>query len=95
MQTKRNIFLWALYDFANSLVSIVFFLYFAQWIVVGRGTPDIYFNLTFTASAFLLLLTAPIAGLLLDKHYRRIAGLRVTTPHLSTLYFVCCLDDFK
>ena len=47
MQTKKNVFLWALYDFANSLVSIVFFLYFAQWLVIDQGVADIWFNLTF------------------------------------------------
>lgn len=43
MQNKKNVFLWALYDFANSIISIVFFLYFAQWIVVDRGVLDFYF----------------------------------------------------
>jgi hypothetical protein len=55
MQTKKNVFLWTLYDFANSLVSIVFFLYFAQWIVIDKGIEDIYFNLAFTVSAIFLL----------------------------------------
>ena len=59
METKKNVFLWILYDFANSLVSIVFFLYFAQWIVIDRGISDLHFNLTFTISALLLLFTAP------------------------------------
>jgi UMF1 family MFS transporter len=89
MQTKKNIFLWTLYDFANSLVSIVFFLYFAQWIVIDRGLPDLWFNLTFTFSTILLILTAPFAGILLDKHLRRITGLRVTTVLTAILYAVC------
>lgn len=92
MDTKRNIFLWIMYDFANSLVSIVFFLYFAQWIVVDRGMPDIYFNLTFTIAAVLLLITAPITGFLLDKHFRRITGLRYSTLVTALLYGVCALS---
>ncbi len=91
MDTKKNIFLWALYDFANSLVSIVFFLYFAQWIVVDQGFPDIYFNLTFTISAVLLLFTAPITGFVLDKHFRRITGLRYTTVGTFIFYLCCAL----
>jgi UMF1 family MFS transporter len=91
MDTKRNIFLWVLYDFANSLVSIVFFLYFAQWIVVDRGLPDIYFNLTFTVSAVLLLFTVPITGFLLDKYFRRITGLRYTTIGTALLYGTCAV----
>src|SRR3989338_538210 len=92
MNTKQNVFLWVLYDFANSLVAIVFFLYFAQWIVVDRGLPDIYFNLTFTISAVLLLFTVPVTGFLLDKYFRRIMGLRYTTFATSLLYGICALS---
>jgi len=91
MDTRRNIFLWVSYDFANSLVSIVFFLYFAQWIVIDRGIADIYFNLTFTISALFLLFTAPITGFLLDKYFRRITGLRYATIATSLLYGTCAL----
>jgi UMF1 family MFS transporter len=89
VDTKRNIFLWILYDFANSIVSIVFFLYFAQWIVIDQGVSDFYFNLTFTISALLLLLTVPITGHLLDKFLRRITGLRYATI-LTTLFYGLC-----
>ncbi|MEK6800478.1 MAG: MFS transporter, partial [Nanoarchaeota archaeon] len=91
MNTKKNIFLWVLYDFANSLVSIVFFLYFAQWIVIDRGISDLYFNLTFTISALLLLFTVPITGTLLDKYLRRITGLRYTTVLTAIFYGICAL----
>ncbi len=89
MQTKRNIFLWTLYDFANSIVSIVFFLYFAQWLVIDKGVSDLYFNLTFTVSALLLLFTVPLTGSLLDSSWRRIAGLRYTTIFTVLLYGLC------
>src|SRR3989344_5617281 len=92
MQSKRNIFLWALYDFANSLVMIVFFLYFAQWIVIDKGVPDIYFNLTFTISALLLLLTVPFTGSMLDKSMRRITGLRYSTIGTAILYGLCSIN---
>ncbi len=91
MDTKKNIFLWILYDFANSLVSIVFFLYFAQWIVIDRGISDLSFNLTFTISAILLLFTVPITGTVLDKHLRRIIGLRYTTILTTVFYGICAL----
>src|SRR3989344_4856482 len=91
MQNNRNIFLWTLYDFANSLVSIVLFLYFAQWIVVDKGISDLNFNLTFTLSAFLLLLTIPITGVLLDKAWRRITGLRYATIATFFLYGTCAI----
>src|SRR3989344_1882269 len=91
MDTKRNVFLWVLYDFANSIVSIVFFLYFAQWIVVNKGVPDLYFNLTFTISAILLLFTVPLTGTLLDKFLRRITGLRYATIFTAIFYGACAL----
>lgn len=86
MQTRSNTFLWVTYDFANSIVMIVFFLYFAQWIVVDRGISDFYFNLTFTISALLLLLTAPLFGVVLDKFLRRITGLRYSTIFTALFY---------
>jgi len=89
MQTKKNVFLWTLYDFANSLVSIVFFLYFAQWIVIDKGIADIYFNLAFTVSSILLLFTAPLSGILLDRFLRRITGLRYTTILTVIFYSIC------
>ena len=46
--SKKNIFFWTLYDFANSIVAIVFFLYFSQWLVVDKGVPDFWYNMIFT-----------------------------------------------
>ena len=89
MQTKTNVFLWALYDFANSIVSIVFFLYFAQWVVIDKGVSDFYFNLTFTISALLLFCTVPLTGSLLDKSLRRITGLRCATALTAILLGTC------
>ena len=89
MNTRKNLILWVLYDFANSIVSIVFFLYFSQWIVIDRGVADIWFNLTFTASAILLLLTVPTTGVLLDRYWRRISGLRYTTLGTVMFYGLC------
>ncbi len=92
MQTSRHVFLWVLYDFANSLVSIVFFLYFAQWIVIEQGFSDFAFNITFTIAAFLLLFTVPVSGYLLDKCVRRIIGLRYTTMFTVLFYGLCSLS---
>ena len=89
MNTKKNIFLWTLYDFANSVILIVFFLYFAQLIVIDKGIPDLYFNLTFTISTLLLLFSVPITGFLLDQYARRIVGLRYTTILTAISYGLC------
>lgn len=89
MQTKKNIFLWILYDFANSIVSVVFFLYFAQWLVIEQGVSDLYFNLAFTITAILLFFTVPLTGSVLDKSLRRLTGLRYTTT-LTVLFYTTC-----
>ncbi len=91
MSDKKNIFLWVLYDFANSIVSIVFFLYFSQWIVIDQEVADIWFNITFTISAVLLLFTVPTTGVLLDKYWRRITGLRYTTLGTAVFYGICSI----
>ena len=95
MNKKRNIFLWTLYDFANSLVMVVFFLYFAQLIVIDRGISDFYYNLTFTISAALLLLTVPFTGALLDKSWRRIIGLRYTTIFSAVFFGLCAISSIS
>ena len=82
---RRNVFLWVLYDFANSFTYIAFFLYFSQWIVVDCGISDVWFNLCLAISSFFLLLTAPFIGVMLDKKWRNITGLRLST--LATIIF--------
>ncbi|HEY0908085.1 MAG TPA: MFS transporter [Candidatus Paceibacterota bacterium] len=76
---KRNIFLWALYDFANSIVIIAFFLYFSQWYITEQGIADIWYNFIFTCTAILLLCTVPFVGKALDTGVRKLPGLRLTT----------------
>lgn len=76
---KKNIFLWSLYDFANSIAVIVFFLYFSQWLVIDNGVADIWYNLIFVGSTALLLLTAPVVGSIADKIGVKLPFLIVTT----------------
>ena len=92
MQTRKNILLWVLYDFANSIVSIVFFLYFAQWVVIEEGVADFYFNLTFTVAALLLLFTVPVTGTMLDSFLSRIKGLRFATLCTVFFYSLCAVS---
>lgn len=68
---RRNIFFWTLYDFANSIVIVVFFLYFSQWLVVDKGISDLWYNLTFSIGSLLLLLTAPVLGSIADRTGRQ------------------------
>lgn len=76
---KKNIFYWALYDFANSIAVIVFFLYFSQWLVIDNKVADIWYNLIFVGSTVLLLLTAPVVGSIADKIGVKLPFLTITT----------------
>ena len=84
---KKNIFLWTLYDFANSIVSIVFFLYFSQWLVVDNGVADFWYNMIFTVASVLLLVTAPVLGSIADKTGRQQSFLNKTTI-LALIFFL-------
>ena len=76
---KKNIFLWALYDFANSISLIVFFVYFSEWLVVDNKVEDIWYNLIFVGSSILLIFTAPILAAIADKNGQRMLFLQVLT----------------
>lgn len=83
---KKNIYLWALYDFANSIIMIVFLFYFSQWLVVDSHEPDWWFNATLIISSILFILTAPVIGQRLDTTKRKKYGLRVSTVIMFLLY---------
>lgn len=59
---KRHIFIWSLYDFANSLVFITFLLYFSKWLVVNQGLSDWWYNATFIIGSIGLIFFAPWLG---------------------------------
>lgn len=81
---KKNIFLWALYDFASSIVCVVFYLYFSQWLVVDKGVSDFWYNMLFAIGSALLLITAPILGGIAD----RTGGQKRYLNHITILTFV-------
>ncbi len=85
---KKRIFIWSLYDFANSIVMIAFFLYFSQWLVIDRGISDFWFNLTLTISGILYLAIGPILGSIADKSGDKTTGIRVTTLVSGSLYLI-------
>ncbi len=89
MQNKKQIFYWALYDFANAIVMIVFFLYFTQWMVVDKHLSDLGFNMIFVGSSILLLLTAPILSSIADKWNNRLIFIRPITVGAFVGYLIC------
>lgn len=76
---KRKLFLWAMYDFANSIVYITFVLYFAVWIVVDAGLSDFWYNAIFAIATIALLLTAPLLAARTDRHGGRKKFLNIAT----------------
>lgn len=83
---KHTVALWAFYDFANSIVVVVFLLYFSQWLVVDHGVADIWYNLIFVISSLLLVLTAPITAYIADRRTIKMPYLRLLT--LSEFLFL-------
>lgn len=76
---RRQVFIWSLYDFANSFALAVFGLYFSDWLVVQHQVSDLKFNMIFIVSSLLLLFTAPLAGVLIDKVGVKLPSLRIVT----------------
>jgi len=76
---KKQLFLWSLYDFANSIVYINFILYFAQWIVVDAGLSDFGYNAIFAITTVILLFTAPSLAAYTDVKGGRKRWLNIST----------------
>lgn len=77
---KKQIFLWSLYDFANSIVMMAFLFYFSQWLVIERGAPAWWYNLALIFSSILFLITAPSISFKIDSNkILKINGLRFWT----------------
>lgn len=77
---KKNIFLWGLYDFANTpLTAAIGGLYLAQWVVLDNHLDDIWFSGVFVAVTIALLVTSPFLGAWSDKIGQRMPFLKVTT----------------
>ncbi len=88
---RKNIFLWALYDFSNSIVAVVFFLYFSQWLVVDMGVSDTWYNMLFIFATILLIFTAPIVSILADKSGKSFQFLRISTVIVWVLFILLSL----
>ena len=84
--SKKTVLLWASYDFANSIAIAAFLLHFPQWLVVDQHVSDLWYNLIFVASSALLVLTAPLVSLVVDRSGLKMKSLRLTT--IAELFFL-------
>jgi len=82
---KREIFGWAMYDFANSsyttvVISVVYSAFFVGYIVPDTGGPrDSYWAIAILLSTILSLVLAPLAGAICDYSGKKKIYLLMTT----------------
>lgn len=81
---RREVFGWALYDFANSgyttvVLTAVFSAYFVSGVVGDAAIGTVWWSLTLSASHLLVMLTMPFIGAWADEHHARRRLLWVTT----------------
>jgi len=88
---KKKIFLWSLFDFANSIVFINFLIYFSQWLVIDGGLSDFWYNAIFAIATLLLFFSAPILAAYTDKHGGRKYFLNIATICTALSYGLAAL----
>src|SRR4030066_1532697 len=64
---SREIWGWAIYDFANTIFSMnILTLYFAGWVILDHGLEDIWYSVAFSSSMFLVAVSLPALGAISD-----------------------------
>ncbi len=81
---RREVFGWALYDFANSgyttvVLTAVFSAYFVSGVVGDATLGTLWWTLTLSASHFFVMITMPFMGAWADQHQTRRRLLWLTT----------------
>jgi MFS-type transporter involved in bile tolerance (Atg22 family) len=84
---RRRIWLWAFYDFANSLAFVSVMFYFSLWFVSEKGVSDTWISIAVAFSTVLMLFTLPFLGHLSDRLRRRM-------PFLTVFTILCALSLF-
>ena len=82
--TKKDIFFWALYDFANSIAYVGFIFYFGLWLVSDMGASDTWLSGAVALSTVLLLFTLPVLGHLSDRIRKRMPFLDRKSTRLNS-----------
>lgn len=78
-KSKKDIWLWAFYDFGNSLGFINVSFYFALWFVADKKAPDFWISIAVALATVLMLFTTPVFGKMSDKMGKRMPFLKVFT----------------
>ncbi|MBI3627018.1 MFS transporter [Candidatus Uhrbacteria bacterium] len=69
--SSKAVWLWSLYDLANSLAFANVSFYFSLWLVRDKHISDIWVSLPAAISTIALILTVPYLGFLSDRLGRR------------------------
>lgn len=69
---KSQIALWALYDFAITILELNVALYFSEWLVIDNGVSELAYGSAIAVSIVLALFILPVLGLLSDRDKRRL-----------------------
>ncbi|MBI5139889.1 MAG: MFS transporter [Candidatus Vogelbacteria bacterium] len=63
----RELLVWYLYDCANSFVTIVFTLYFSQWVIVDNKLTDLWLSVPFVIVTLILVFLSTHVGAIGDR----------------------------
>lgn len=81
---RKDVISWSLYDFANTMYSIIILsLYFKRWVVEDLGRDGLYYDVAFSASMLLSGLIMPALGAISDHSQKKKMFLLLFT-------FCCC-----
>jgi len=82
---RKDVISWSLYDFANTMYSIIILsLYFKRWVVEDLGRDGLYYDVAFSGSMLLAGLIMPALGAISDHSRKKKLFLFLFT-------FCCCL----
>jgi UMF1 family MFS transporter len=63
VQKRLSLYGWLSYDLANTIFSMnILTMYFAQWVIIDLGCPDIYYSAAYSVSMIAVALTLPVFG---------------------------------
>jgi UMF1 family MFS transporter len=79
------VWLWALYDFANSLAFVNVLLYFGLWFISEHQGSDAWISASVAVTTLVMLFTLPVLGNMSDRMQKRI-------PFLAVCSFLCIVS---
>ncbi len=76
---KSQIALWALYDFAITVLELNVAFYLSEWLIIDQGVNEFLYSAAIAVSLIFSVLLLPVLGLLSDRDGRRMPYFRFFT----------------